>query len=219
LSLACEGAERHAGAAVTVLPSLTNALAHLPPNVAGLRIAGIAALQPLLAADGPIGTIAAAALGPGCRPVRAILFDKTPVMNWSLAWHQDRTISVAERVDVDGFGPWTLKHGMPHVSPPYELLARMVTVRVHLDDVPATNAPLLVAVGSHRLGRVAVTEIEAAVHMCGIRACLAIAGDIWLYATPILHASEAATQPRSRRVLQVDYSVDALPGGLQWSGV
>jgi hypothetical protein len=38
-------------------------------------------------------------------------------------------------------------------------------------------------------------------------------------ATPLLHASEAATQPNGRRVLQVDYSVDALPGGLQWSGV
>jgi ectoine hydroxylase-related dioxygenase (phytanoyl-CoA dioxygenase family) len=219
LSLARDGAERHAGAAATVLPSLTNALAHLPSNRAGLRIAGIEALRPLLAQDGAIGRVAATAQGPGCRPVRAILFDKTAATNWSLAWHQDRTISVTQRMAVDGYGPRTVKRGMQHVSPPFDLLARMVTVRVHLDDVPATNAPLLIAPGSHRLGRVPVAEIEAAVRLCGIQACLATAGDIWLYATPILHASEAAAQPLRRRVLQVDYSVDPLPGGLRWSGV
>ena len=31
----------------------------------------------------------------------------------------------------------------------------MVTLRVHLDPVPATNAPLLIAPGSHKLGRIA----------------------------------------------------------------
>jgi len=43
--------------------------------------------------------------------------------------------------------------------------------------------------------------------------------DIWLYATPILHASDAASQPLHRRVLQIDYSVGQLPGGLEWLGV
>jgi hypothetical protein len=49
--------------------------------------------------------------------------------------------------------------------------------------------------------------------------CLAEPGDIWLYATPILHASEAAVAPVHRRTLQVDYSVEQLPGGLEWLGV
>ena len=35
----------------------------------------------------------------------------------------------------------------------------------------------------------------------------------------VLHASGASTEPRSRRVLQVDYSAALLPGGLGWSGV
>ena len=35
----------------------------------------------------------------------------------------------------------------------------------------------------------------------------------------ILHASNAAETPRRRRVLQIDYSADDLPGGLQWLGV
>jgi hypothetical protein len=95
----------------------------------------------------------------------------------------------------------------------------MVTLRVHLDDTPSTNAPLLIAPGSHRLGCVPVSDIDAAVQTCGIRACTALAGDIWINATPILHASEAATRPVHRRVLQVDYAAEELPGGLRWLGV
>ena len=40
-----------------------------------------------------------------------------------------------------------------------------------------------------------------------------------LHATPILHASAAAVTPGHRRVLQVDYAVADLPGGLRGLGV
>lgn len=126
---------------------------------------------------------------------------------------------MAERLEVPGFGPWSIKAGMPHVTPPPALLARMITLRVHLDPVPRSNAPLLVAPGSHRLGRIAEKDIAEAVARCGAAACLAEAGDAWAYSTPILHASEAASVPARRRVLQVDYAIDALPGGLRWLGV
>jgi hypothetical protein len=86
--------------------------------------------------------------------VRAILLDKTDATNWALAWHQDRTIYVRERVEARAPGPWTTKSGMLHAAPPFDLLSRIVTLRVQLDDVPATNAPLLIAPGSHRHGRV-----------------------------------------------------------------
>jgi ectoine hydroxylase-related dioxygenase (phytanoyl-CoA dioxygenase family) len=108
---------------------------------------------------------------------------------------------------------------MIHVAPPFDLLARMVTLRAHLDDVPATNAPLLIAPGSHTYGRIAVKDVEEVVKRCGTATCVADAGDIWLYATPILHASEAASTPASRRVLQVDYAAEGLPHGLEWLGV
>jgi ectoine hydroxylase-related dioxygenase (phytanoyl-CoA dioxygenase family) len=153
------------------------------------------------------------------RPVRAILFDKSPQTNWSLPWHQDRVIAVRERVEVEGFGPWTRKQGALHVAPPFAILARMTTLRLHLDDVPAGNAPLLIAPGSHCLGRIAGRDIPAVVHERGKVGCLAAAGDVWLYSTPILHASEVAHRPARRRVLQVDYATDDLPGGLEWLGV
>ena len=201
------------------ITELEAALADVPADEAGARLHGIEALERLLDKGGCIATVAATVLGPSAKPVRAILLNKTPARNWSLGWHQDRTICVKEKRDVEGFGPWTIKGGMHHVAPPFDLLAKMVTVRAHLDDVPATNAPLMFAPGSHALGRVAVGEIEEAVRQCGTQSCLAKAGDVWLYATPILHASDAASMPTARRVLQVDYAANDLPAGLEWLGI
>ena len=201
------------------LHQLKAILSHLPPDHAGLRLRGVEGLVPFLAAGGPIGSCAASVLGDASRPVRAILFDKTAATNWALGWHQDRTIAVKERVAVDGFETWSIKSGMQHVEPPFALLSGMVTLRVHIDQVPASNAPLLIAPGSHKLGRIAGEDVNDVVRRCGTVACLAEPGDIWLYATPILHASDAATTPMHRRVLQVDFAVGELPGGLEWLGV
>ncbi|WP_241127668.1 phytanoyl-CoA dioxygenase family protein [Novosphingobium terrae] len=219
LTLADHGARLFRSAALRDLPGLLTALAELPDEQAGVRISRLPGLRPYLAPGSSIGAVASRALGAEGKPVRAILFDKSEGTNWSLAWHQDRTICVAERVEVDGFGPWSIKAGLHHVAPPFDLLARMVTLRVHLDDVPASNAPLLIAPGSHRHGRVPVDEVEGVAALCGTVACLASAGDVWACSTPILHASEAASRPARRRVLQVDFSADTLPGGLEWLGI
>ncbi|MEO6216234.1 MAG: phytanoyl-CoA dioxygenase family protein [Sphingomonas sp.] len=214
-----DGAARFPLAAVEILPGIEAIASGLEPDRTGIRLYGIDGLSALLAPGTAIGSVAAGAIGPAARPVRAILFDKTATANWSLGWHQDRTIVVAERCEVEGYDPWTIKAGLLHVAPPFELLARMVTLRVHLDSVSADNAPLLIAPGSHRAGRVAEHDIDAVVAACGVVTCLAERGDIWLYATPILHASEAATRPQRRRVLQVDYAAEDLPDGLEWLGI
>ncbi|MFN4095302.1 MAG: phytanoyl-CoA dioxygenase family protein [Sphingomonas sp.] len=216
---AISGAARMEAAAVGQLDEIEVALGEQPTDRAGVRLRGVPALDALLAATGAIGARIARFAGEHARPVRAILFDKSASANWSLGWHQDRTICVRERREVAGFGPWTVKSGLLHVAPPFALLERMVTIRVHLDDVGHDNAPLLIAPGSHRLGLVREDAIDAAVAACGTHACLADAGDIWVYATPILHASAAALTPRRRRVLQVDYAAFDLPGGLEWSGI
>jgi hypothetical protein len=220
MTLAREGAQRFDmaldGRAVDGIRAV---LSCLPADKAGIRLKGIAALNPYLAIDGPVGGVAAAVLGADAKPVRAILFDKTPRANWKLTWHQDRTIAVRQRIEVEGYGPWSTKAGLLHVVPPFALLAEMVTLRVHLDPVGIDNGPLLIAPGSHRLGRIAEPQIDDAAAICGTVVCLAEAGDVWAYATPILHASEAALAPSRRRVLQIDYSASDLPGGLEWLGV
>lgn len=219
LEISRDGAERRPAAldAVTVR-RLRELLAPLPSDQPGIRLHGFEELQAHLVFAGSVGALAASVLGPTCRPVRAILFDKSRRTNWALGWHQDRTIAIAERVDVPGFNNWNVKAGMIHVEPPWIVLEHMVTVRVHLDPVPADNAPLLVAPGSHLLGRISEADIVDVVERCGTAVCLAEAGDVWLYATPVLHASDRAKANGRRRVLQVDYSIGELPGGLRWLG-
>ncbi|WP_443193021.1 phytanoyl-CoA dioxygenase family protein [Novosphingobium sp. KACC 22771] len=219
LRLAEHGAQLFRGAALADLLELKAAIDVLLPDQAGIRLHGMTALHSYLAPSGSIGLLASKAIGTEAKPVRAILFDKSAATNWSLGWHQDRTICVRERIEMPGFGPWSIKAGLHHVAPPIELLSRMVTLRVHFDAVPATNAPLLIAPGSHRRGRVSESSVAQVVAECGVIACLAEAGDVWAYATPILHASDAASSPDHRRVLQVDFTADALPGGLKWLGV
>ncbi|MBC9034571.1 phytanoyl-CoA dioxygenase family protein [Sphingomonas sp. JC676] len=218
LTLEDHGAARRHGAAAPFLPGLHAIAADLPSDRAGIRLHGIAALANLLG-DQALGNEAARHLGPNARPVRVILFDKTSAANWALGWHQDRTIAVRARADVPGFGPWSVKAGMIHVEPPFALIERMLTIRIHLDAVPDGNAPLLIAPGSHRLGRIAEADLTSVVERCGIATCLADLGDIWVYATPIVHASAASNRLGHRRVLQIDYSADSLPDGLEWLGV
>jgi hypothetical protein len=186
---------------------------------AGVRLFGRPMLDDILAAPGRIGRLAATHLGDAARPVRALLFDKTADANWAVPWHQDRTVAVCERRDIEGFSPWSTKAGVPHVEPPFAIIERMVTIRAHLDDCDADNAPLLIAPGSHRAGRVPAKQVADVARERGSRACLAAAGDAWIYATSIIHASERARLPRRRRVLHVDYAGEALPDGLAWLGV
>ena len=176
--------------------------------------------EPTLSLVRPLQNLAEQLMNRGVAfPVRAVLFDKTEDANWAVAWHQDRTVAVTERLAVEGFGPWSIKDGIQHVAPPISVLEGMTTLRLHLDDCGADNAPLVFASGSHNLGRIPATAAAAVAVRHKQVTCYAQAGDVWAYATPILHASAPTRSQRRRRVLQIDYAGDALPGGLTWLGV
>ena len=220
LTRAAHGAQLHPNALSASEVDQLRALAEpLVAGQSGARIFGGAVAAAIAAPGSAFVRIAAESLGPGARPTRAILFDKSEEANWSAGWHQDRTIAVRERREIEGYGPWSVKGGAVHVEPPFETLRDMITLRAHLDDCDVDNAPLLVAPGSHRLGRVPIAAIDDAAARLGSVCCLARAGDIWVYATPILHASDRAKQPRRRRVLQVDFSASPLADGLEWLGI
>jgi hypothetical protein len=219
LSFDIDGAVRLDRAALSILPELDAIAACYPADRAGTRLHGDPALTALLTPGSLLQQVAAERLGGAVRAVRVVLFNKSPATNWALGWHQDRTIAVKARHEVEGFGPWTIKAGITHVAPPFDLFEGMVTMRVHLDDVPEDNAPLLIAPGSHRLGLVPEGAIKEAVERCDTYACVAERGDAWLYATPILHASDRARISAHRRVLQIDFSAAVLPLPLEWLGV
>ncbi|MDB5296297.1 MAG: Phytanoyl-CoA dioxygenase [Phycisphaerales bacterium] len=157
-----------------------------------------------------------AVIGEGAKVVRAILFDKVPGANWKVAWHQDLSIAVRQRRDVPGFGPWSVKAGVPHVQPPAELLGRMLTLRLHLDDCGEANGPLRVLPGSHRHGSLARAEVERWRGEGSAVACHVPAGGAVLMRPLLLHASSAATAAGHRRVVHLEWSADPLPDGLHW---
>lgn len=178
----------------------------------------LAPIVDLIGHKGAVGQVAASLSDARPFAVRAILFDKAHGKNWSLGWHQDRTINVAERVEMVGFGPWTVKHGMLHVQPPQAVIDGLVTIRVHLDDVAEDNGPLRVLLGSHRLGRLNGGEIASLSSRLETYECLATSGDVWAYRTAIVHSSGAVAEGNSgRRVLQLDYAFEPLPPPMRWA--
>lgn len=208
------------GLAAPLLADFEHVLAEVPQRQAGVRLVGQSGLDNLLNSSGPVGARVAQILGPSARAVRAILFDKSDGRNWALGWHQDRTIAVMRQYDVSGFGPWSIKQGIQHVEPPFEVIEAMITARIHLDPVDSNNAPLMVAFGSHRFGRIAVSDVESILSRSAVGTCLADPGDVWFYRTPILHASaRSGASGQRRRVLQVDYTVQDLPDDLEWLGI
>ncbi|MGC4032751.1 MAG: phytanoyl-CoA dioxygenase family protein [Tepidisphaeraceae bacterium] len=162
--------------------------------------------------------IARDVLGVKARVVRSILFDKTPDANWDVVWHQDVTIAVREKVETPGFGPWSSKAGVPSVQPPAAVLERMLTIRIHLDDCPADNGPLLVVPGSHNGGVMAIETLDTAACDANAVACTLTAGSAVLMRPLLLHASRKSAAPAHRRVLHLDFAADPLPSPLRWYG-
>jgi ectoine hydroxylase-related dioxygenase (phytanoyl-CoA dioxygenase family) len=169
-----------------------------------------------LAGSAPLMAPVRAVLGPGGFVVRGLLFDKTPEANWPVPWHQDLTIAVTARVDSPGYGPWTVKGGVPHVRPPIAVLKGMLTIRVHLDDCDATRGPLRVLPGSHARGRLDAAEIRRWLDHVPQATCVVPRGGALLMRPLILHASSPAEDPRHRRVIHLEYAAEPLPGNVEW---
>ncbi len=171
-----------------------------------------------LAASPELIDIARAVLGPKAFAVRGLFFDKTPTTNWNLPWHQDLTIAVRARRDAPGFGPWTLKAGIPHVIAPASLLERMATLRLHLDDCGPHNGPMRVLPGSHRAGKLDAGSLGAWTARAQELAvdCLVAAGGVVVMRPLLVHASSAGTGPGHRRVIHLEYAAEALRDGLEW---
>lgn len=169
-----------------------------------------------LAASPAIAAVVAPVLGGGWRCVRGILFDKTAGANWKVAWHQDRSIAVKRRIDVDGFGPWSVKAGVPHVQPPRDVLESLLTVRLHLDDCGEENGPLKVLPGSHAHGVLDAGSVEQWRRERRPHVCVASAGEALVMRPLLLHASSSATRPGRRRVIHLEFAAGELPGGLEW---
>jgi ectoine hydroxylase-related dioxygenase (phytanoyl-CoA dioxygenase family) len=169
-----------------------------------------------LAESHELRTLVDAVLGSGSIPVRGILFDKIPDANWKVPWHQDVTIAVQEKVDAEGFGPWSIKADVLHVQPPAYVLENMISLRVHLDKCGEENGALRVLSGSHARGRIPEDQIAEIRDGAVEYICEVDKGGVLLMRPLLLHASSPSRVPGHRRVIHIDYARVDLPLGMRW---
>jgi ectoine hydroxylase-related dioxygenase (phytanoyl-CoA dioxygenase family) len=156
--------------------------------------------------DARLLAIARDVLGRTGVPYRATLFDKSPQRNWLVAWHQDTALPLESRRDVAGWGPWSVKAGVTYAHAPAHALARIVALRLHLDDSDRDNGPLRVIPETHRLGVLSDAEVEQVVQGAEPVDCLVTAGGVIVMRPLILHASSKVETTRPRRVLHIEYA-------------
>jgi hypothetical protein len=147
--------------------------------------------------------------------VKSIYFDKPEESNWFVSYHQDLTISVDKKLEIEGFGPWTVKQNQFAVQPPIEVLENNFTIRIHLDDTDECNGALRVVPQSHlkkiyRPETIIWTNEEE-------RICNVKKGGVMVMKPLLLHSSNRTTNNKKRRVIHLEFSNQELPNGLNWA--
>lgn len=144
--------------------------------------------------------------------VKSIYFDKPGASNWFVSYHQDLTIAVNEKVDVPGFGPWSVKQDQYAVQPPLPMLEDNFTLRLHLDDTGEANGALRVVPGSHLKGVYRPETIDWSKEKEVF--CPVSKGGVMIMRPLLLHASSRTTNGMPRRVVHVEFSRSTLPAPL-----
>lgn len=147
--------------------------------------------------------------------VKSIYFDKPETSNWYVAYHQDLTISVNQKMQLEGFGPWTTKQNQFAVQPPLDILKNIYTIRIHLDDTDENNGALKVVPGSHAKGIYRPETIDWTIETEEI--CNVESGGIMIMKPLLLHGSNRTTNGNRRRVIHIEFSDRQLPDKLNWS--
>lgn len=148
--------------------------------------------------------------------IRAILFNKTQDNNWSVTWHQDRTVSLSNKFESKNWGPWSEKDGVIHVQPPIEVLNKMISIRIHLDDSCKKNGCLRVVPYSHLEGIIDHSKVSEFVTLNKIEECEVKSGTAIVMSPLVLHSSMKAKEPSQRRVLHIEFTDYPLPKGVSW---
>lgn len=146
--------------------------------------------------------------------VKSIYFDKPEQSNWFVSYHQDLTISVDKKVELDGYSKWTVKQGQFSVQPPLDILKQIYTVRIHLDDTDENNGALKVIPGSHLKDVYRAEDIDwlkETEHICNVPK-----GGVMVMKPLLLHSSSRTTNNHKRRVIHIEFCNQELHEELKW---
>ncbi|MFZ0597090.1 MAG: phytanoyl-CoA dioxygenase family protein [Flavobacterium sp.] len=151
--------------------------------------------------------------GKGYFITKSIYFDKPEKSNWFVAYHQDLTISVDKKTEIENFENWTTKQNQFAVQPPKEILENNFTIRIHIDKTTKDNGALKVINDSHSKGIFRVENLE----IKNETICEVNTGGIMIMKPLLFHASNKTTNNERRRVIHIEFSNQQLPEGLEWS--
>lgn len=155
-------------------------------------------------------------IAPDCdKSIKSIYFDKPPTANWIVNWHQDLTINLEGKKEVEGYKNWRVQSKRTVVQPNLEMLESIFTIRIHLDDCNRKNGALRVIEKSHLSG---VINIEKWMknktgkeEICEVKK-----GGVLIMKPLILHASKRTENQQNRRVIHIEFTDKSLPCGLEW---
>ncbi|MGB0766283.1 MAG: phytanoyl-CoA dioxygenase family protein [Phycisphaeraceae bacterium] len=200
-----------------IVASLITAIETISPATHGMRnlFEHVPDVLGLVSNDA-VSSLVSRVLGQDAFAVRAILFDKIMGSNWHVGWHQDQAIAIRQRIDAPGFGPTSIKHGVPHARASRQVLEQMLAVRIHLDHCGPDNGPLRCVPGSHRLGRLDPRQTLEHKQRLGETTCTVAKGGLLLMRPLCLHASSPAKSPHHRRVIHIEFANCELPEPMQW---
>ena len=145
---------------------------------------------------------------------KAIYFDKPSESNWFVAYHQDLSISVDKKADLENYENWTFKKGQYGVQPPIEILQDTITIRIHLDKTNKNNGALKVIPKSHLNGIIRADSKDWNLENEFI--CEVEKGGAMLMKPLTLHASNRTTNGKKRRVIHLEFNKNKLTEPLNW---
>ena len=146
---------------------------------------------------------------------KSIYFDKPEKSNWFVPYHQDLTISVDKKVEIENFAPWTIKQNQFAVQPPLYYLEDNFTIRIHLDDTNEQNGALKVIPKSHlkQIYRPETIDWQKETEI----SCNTLKGGIMIMRPLLLHSSGRTTNNEKRRVIHIEFSNKELDSRINWS--
>jgi ectoine hydroxylase-related dioxygenase (phytanoyl-CoA dioxygenase family) len=146
--------------------------------------------------------------------VKSIYFDKPEQSNWFVSYHQDLTIAVDRKVELDDYSKWTVKQNQFSVQPPLDVLKQIYTIRIHLDDTDENNGALKVVPDSHLKDVYRPQDIDwskETEHICDVPK-----GGIMIMKPLLLHSSSRTTNNNKRRVIHIEFCNQELHEELKW---
>ncbi len=147
--------------------------------------------------------------------VKSIYFDKPQDSNWFVSYHQDLTIAVTTKSEIEGYSSWTVKQGQFAVQPPTGILENIYTIRIHLDDTTEENGALKVVPESHNKGIYRPENIDWNTETEAV--CDVDKGGIMIMKPLLLHSSSRTTNNKRRRVIHIELSNKELPQEIHWA--